>query len=75
LGTDFSFEAFDSAYHALEGFNGILRFLTRVWSIFFQLVRRCLNGGEFALYVLLGGTKDFAVVLVRNLNGWVNGRK
>jgi hypothetical protein len=69
--TDFSFEAFDSAYHALEGFDGLLGVLARILSIFCELVRRCLNGAELALYVLLGGTKDFAVVLVRNPSEWL----
>jgi hypothetical protein len=69
--TDFSFEAFDSAYHALEGFDGFLGVLARILSIFCELVRRCLNGAELALYVLLGGTKDFAVVLVRNPSEWL----
>jgi hypothetical protein len=67
LGTDFSFEALDSAYHALEGFDGFLGILAGVLSILCELVGRCLNGAKLALYVLLGGTKDFAVVLVRNL--------
>ena len=67
LGTDFSFEAFDSAYHALEGFDGILGILAEVLSTLCQLIRRCLNCAKLALYVLLGGTKDFAIVLVRNL--------
>lgn len=67
LSTDFSFEAFDSAYHALEGFDGFLGVLTGVVSILFELVRRSLNGAKLALYVLLSGTKDLAVVLVRNL--------
>lgn len=65
--TDFSFEAFDSAYHALEGLDGFLGVLAGVLSILCELVRRCLDGAKFAFYVLLGGTKDLAVVLVRNL--------
>jgi hypothetical protein len=67
VSTDLSFEAFDSAYHALEGFDGFLGVLARIVGIFGQVVRGCLNGAKLALYVFLGGTKDLAVVLIRNL--------
>jgi hypothetical protein len=67
VGTDFSFEAFDSAYHALEGLDGFLGVLARIMGIFGQVVRGCLDGGKLALYVFLSGTKDLAVVLIRNL--------
>ena len=69
MGTDFSFEAFDSAYHALEGFDGFLGVLARIMGIFGQVVRGCLDGAKLALYVFLGGTKDLAVVLIWNLVG------
>ena len=67
MGTDFSFEAFDSAYHALEGFDDFLGVLARILGILGQVVRGCLDGTKLALYVLLGGTKDLAVVLIWNL--------
>jgi len=67
VGTDFSFEAFDSAYHALEGFDGFLGVLARILGILGQVVRGRLDGAELALYVLLGGTKDLTIVLIWNL--------
>jgi hypothetical protein len=67
VGTDFSFEAFDSAYHALEGFDGFLGVLARILSILGQVVRGCLNSAKLALDVLLGGTKDLAVVFIWHL--------
>ena len=67
MSTDFSFEAFGSAYHALEGFDGFLGVLARILDIFGQVVRGCLDGTKLALYILLGGTKDLAVVLIWNL--------
>lgn len=64
MSTDFSLEALDSAYHALEGFDGFRGLLAIILSIFCKFVGGGLNGTELALYVLLGGSKDLAVVLV-----------
>lgn len=65
--TDFSFETFDSAYHALERFDSLLWIFAGVISILCKVVRGCLYGPKFTLYVLLSGTEDLAVVLIRNL--------
>ena len=67
MGTDFSFEALDSAYHALERFDGFLGILARILGILGQVVRGCLNSTKLALDVLLGGTKDLAVVFIWHL--------
>jgi hypothetical protein len=67
LCTNFSFETFDSAYHALKGFDSLLWILAGVVSILREVVRDCLYGPKFALYVLLSGTEDLAVILIWNL--------
>ena len=65
--TNFSFETFDSAYHSLERFDCLLGILTGAVSILRKIVRDCLYGAQFTLYILLGCAEDLAVVLVRNL--------
>jgi hypothetical protein len=67
--TDFSFETFDSAYHALERFDSLLWILAGVVSIICKVVRDRLYDPKFTLYILLSGTEDLAVVLIWNLRG------
>jgi hypothetical protein len=64
---DFSFEAFNSTYDALKGFDSFFRVLTGNFGIFCEAIRGCLDGSEFTLDVLLSGTKNFTIVLIRNL--------
>jgi hypothetical protein len=52
-GTDFSFETFDFAYHALEGFDSFLWIFAGAGSITCEVVRDCLYNTEFTFYILL----------------------
>jgi len=65
--TNFSFETFDSAYHALKRFDSLPGILAGVVSILCKVVRGCLYGAKFALNILLSGAEDLAVILVWNL--------
>jgi hypothetical protein len=67
--TDFSLETFDSAYHSLDRFDGLLWILAGAMSILCKVIRGRLYGPKFTLNILLGGTKDLAIVLIWNLVG------
>ncbi len=67
--TDFSFETFDSAYHSLDRFDGLLWILAGAMRILCKVIRGRLYGPKFTLNILLGGTKDLAIVLIWNLVG------
>lgn len=67
--TDLSFEALGSAYHALKSFDSFLWILAGILGIFCNIDGGCLYGPKVALNILLGGTKYFAVVFIRNLMG------
>jgi hypothetical protein len=64
---DSSFEAFNSTYDEVEGFDSILRDLTGKLSIFCEVIRGSLYGSELTLDILLSGTKNFTIVLKGNL--------
>jgi hypothetical protein len=51
--TDFSFETFDSAYHALERFDSFLWILAGVVGIICKVVRDRLYNAKFTFDILL----------------------
>jgi hypothetical protein len=65
--TNFSFEAFNSTYDEVEGFDSFLRVLTGKKSIFCEVIRGSLYCSELTLDILLSGTKNFTVVFKGNL--------